>query len=160
MKNVHFLSKTIEWSTPQKLFDVLDREFQFTLDPCASKNNAKCKHYCNKSINGLTYDWSNYSVFMNPPYGRQIKWWMKKAYNEAQTNPLPIVCLIPARTDTIWWHEYCMKADEIRFVRGRLKFSDCENSAPFPSAVVIFYPKLQPRLSGNCTYCISWERPQ
>lgn len=132
--SVHFSSKTDEWETPQDLFDSLDKEFGFTLDVCASVGNAKCNRFFDKSLDGLTQDWSNDICWMNPPYGREIGKWVKKAYESKTT----VVCLVPARTDTKWWHEYVMKAKDVRFIRGRLKFGGCKNSAPFPSAVVIF----------------------
>jgi phage N-6-adenine-methyltransferase len=134
--NIHFSSKTDLWATPQKFFDDLNREFGFTLDVCALPENAKCENYFTPEIDGLKQKWGG-SCYMNPPYGRTIKEWMAKAYAEAQTNADVVVCLVPARTDTVWWHEYAMLG-EIRFLKGRLKFGDQKNSAPFPSAVVIF----------------------
>ena len=136
-KNIHFKSQTNEWETPQDVFNELDREFNFTLDPCATKETAKCDNYYTKEDNGLTKDWSNEVVFCNPPYGREIKKWAKKAYEEAQKGTT-IVCLVPSRTDTRYWHNYFMEADEIRFIKGRLKFGDAKNSAPFPSALIIY----------------------
>ena len=136
--DVHYSSKTNEWSTPQDFFDELDKEFNFTLDPCSTSENAKCAKYFTVEDDGLKQDWSNDVVFMNPPYGREIKHWIKKAYEES-LNGATVVCLIPSRTDTIYWHDYIFgKADDIRFVRGRLKFGGSKNSAPFPSAVVIY----------------------
>jgi len=137
--SVHFSSKTNEWTTPKDFYEILHKEFNFTLDPCATKNNSKCKKFYTKNDNGLTKDWSNETVFMNPPYGREIKHWIKKAYDESLKGAL-VVCLIPARTDTIYWHTYCVKGN-IRFIKGRLKFSN-KNSAPFPSALVIFGEKI------------------
>lgn len=136
--SVHFSSKSNEWETPSNFFSELNREFRFTLDPCATIANAKCPKFFTKQSNGLNQDWSNEIVFMNPPYGREIGLWMKKAYKESKCGAL-VVCLIPSRTDTKWWHEYCMKG-EIRFIRGRLKFNGSQNSAPFPSALIIFRP--------------------
>jgi phage N-6-adenine-methyltransferase len=130
-----YSSKTSEWATPQKFFDALDAEFHFTLDPSATKDNAKCRRYFTEADDGLTKKWTG-RVFMNPPYGRGIGAWVKKAY-ESATGGVLVVCLLPARTDTAWWHDYCMKG-EVRFIRGRLKFGDGKNSAPFPSAIVIF----------------------
>lgn len=126
-----------EFPTPQDFFDKLNDEFHFTLDPCATKENAKCPKFFTKENNGLIQDWSKDISFMNPPYN-EIKLWIKKAYEESQRGGL-VVCLIPSRTDTKWWHEYCMRG-EIRFVKGRLKFG--KEPAPFPSAVVIFKPNL------------------
>ena len=136
--DVHYSSKTNEWSTPQDFFDELDKEFNFTLDPCSTSENAKCAKYFTVEDDGLKQDWSNDVVFMNPPYGREIKHWIKKAYEES-LNGATVVCLIPSRTDTTYWHDYIFdKAYDIRFVRGRLKFGDSKNSAPFPSAVIIY----------------------
>lgn len=121
------------WETPQDLFNILDSEFHFDIDVCATAENAKCANFFSPLDNGLSQDW--YGVcWMNPPYGKKIGSWMKKAM-EAKTT---VVCLVPARTDTKWWHEYAMKAKEIRFIKGRLKFGHSKNSAPFPSAVIVF----------------------
>jgi site-specific DNA-methyltransferase (adenine-specific) len=129
-----FTSKTDEWSTPQDLFDELDAEFHFNLDPCCTVKNAKCRYTYTKDEDGLAHSWGDYRVFMNPPYGREIGKWMKHAYGcDAEI----VVCLVPARTDTAWWHDYAMEG-EVRFIRGRLKFGGSKNSAPFPSAIVIF----------------------
>lgn len=132
-----FTSNSDEWETPQELFDELNKEFNFDLDPCATHKNAKCSLYYTKIHNGLTAPWSlAVSIFMNPPYGREIGKWVKKAYEESQHGCL-VVCLLPARTDTRWFHNYCLKG-EIRWIKGRLKFSGMKNSAPFPSMIVIF----------------------
>ena len=130
-----FTSNTDLWETPQDFFDRLDEEFNFDLDVCANVENAKCEKYFTEEMDGLQQEWKGV-CWMNPPYGRQIGKWMKKAY-ESSLNGATVVCLVPARTDTRWWHDYCMKG-EIRFVKGRLKFGDSVNSAPFPSAVIIF----------------------
>ena len=136
--SVHFTQRTDEWDSPQWLFDALNKEFGFTLDPCCTKDNAKCEKYYTMIENGLLRDWGQEVVFMNPPYS-EVAAWMRKAYGAAQEGAV-VVCLIPSRTDTAWWHDYCMKG-EIRLLRGRLKFGDAENSAPFPSAVVVFRPR-------------------
>lgn len=120
------------------LFASLNEEFGFTLDPCATRENAKCEKFYTQRDNGLIQLWTDERVFMNPPYGTEIKAWMRKAYLESQKGAT-VVCLVPARTDTEWWHRYAAKG-EIRFLKGRIKFNGCENSAPFPSAVVIFKP--------------------
>jgi site-specific DNA-methyltransferase (adenine-specific) len=136
--NIHFSSKSSEWETPQEFFDRLDEEFDFDFDPCATAENAKCIWYCNREVNGLSKRWFN-RVFMNPPYGRGIGRWVEKAYRESQQPYCDVVVgLIPSRTDTAWWHDWVMQAAEIRLVRGRLKFGGCSNSAPFPSAVVVW----------------------
>jgi len=134
-----FSSKSLEWATPQHFFDLLEEKFgTFTLDPCSNASNYKVKNHFTEDQNGLDKDWGGHKVFMNPPYGRQIKHWIKKAYEEGQKDDTTVVALIPARTDTRYWHDYVMKADSIHFVKGRLKFGNGENSAPFPSAVVVF----------------------
>ena len=136
--DVHYSSKTNEWSTPQAFFDELNKEFNFTLDPCATSENAKCNKYFTVEDDGLKQDWSKDTVFMNPPYGREIKYWVQKAYEESLKGAT-VVCLIPARTDTAYWHDYIFgKSDDIRFLRGRLKFGDSKNPAPFPSAIIIY----------------------
>lgn len=131
-----YSSATPEWATPQKVFDDLNAEFGFTLDPCATPENAKCAKFFTRLDDGLKKEWVG-SVFVNPPYGRGIGEWVKKAFNSAKEGGAVVVCLLPARTDTKWWHDYCVKG-EIRFIRGRLKFGDGKNSAPFPSAIVVF----------------------
>lgn len=133
-----FSSKTPEWATPQKFFDALDAEFRFTLDAAASAENHKCARYFTKEDDALKQEWTG-MVWLNPPYGRGIGAWVKKAYESALGGAL-VVCLLPARTDTSWFWDYCFKG-EVRFIRGRLKFGDGKNSAPFPSAVVIFRPR-------------------
>lgn len=133
-----FSSKSAEWETPQKLYDMLDSIFHFTLDPCATAENSKCKKYFTKDDDGLKKSWEGHTVFMNPPYGREVKKWIKKAYEESRNSNTTVVCLLPARTDTKYWHDYCMRSHTIYFVKGRLKFGEATNSAPFPSAVVVF----------------------
>lgn len=136
--NVHFSTNTDRWGTPQGFFDKLAREFDFSIDVCALPDNAKCDRYFTPEQDGLSQQWSGV-CWMNPPYGRTIGAWMAKAY-KASREGATVVCLVPARTDTEWWHLYAMKASEIRYVRGRLKFGGSEKDAPFPSAVVIFRP--------------------
>lgn len=131
---VHFSSETDEWATPQELFDNLDAKYHFTLDPCATEQNHKCDTYFTKKQNGLAQNWGGYIVFCNPPYGRQIGKWVEKASKEK----CKTVMLLPARTDTKWFHEYIYKKAEIHFLKGRLKFGESKNSAPFPSMIVVF----------------------
>lgn len=135
-----FSSKTDQWSTPQYLFDELNKEFHFTLDPCADENNHKCEKYFTKKQDGLSKDWYGEAVFCNPPYGREIGKWVNKCYSHSQFGNGIAVMLIPARTDTKWFHEYIYnkKNVEVRFLKGRLKFGGSKNSAPFPSMVVVF----------------------
>ena len=137
-KGLMFSSKTDMWSTPQKFYDKLNDEFNFTLDPCATKDNAKCDNFFTVDDDGLKQDWSGNIVFCNPPYGRAIKDWVKKSYEESLKNNTTVVMLIPSRTDTIYFHDFIYGKAEIRFIKGRLKFGDAKNSAPFPSIVVIY----------------------
>ena len=136
MKNDYmFSSKTDMWATPQDLFDRLNAEYNFRLDVCATKENAKCDLFYTKEDDGLTKSWDTV-CWMNPPYGREIAHWVKKAY-ESSLAGATVVCLLPARTDTRWWHDYCMKG-QITFIKGRLKFGGSKTNAPFPSALVVF----------------------
>jgi phage N-6-adenine-methyltransferase len=129
-------SESIEWETPDDFFTKMNTLYgAFTTDVCATPENAKCPVYYTKDTNGLTQSWSGI-CWMNPPYGREIKTWMKKAYNESLRG-VRVVCLVPARTDTVWWHDYAIKG-QITFIKGRLKFKGAKHSAPFPSAVVVF----------------------
>ena len=132
-----FSSTTDLWATPQDFFDELNEEFEFTLDPCATPDNAKCAKFFTKEQDGLKQDWSGERVFCNPPYGRAIGAWVKKCHDEAQKGTL-VVMLIPARTDTSYFHDYIYHKAEIRFIRGRLKFGGASQGAPFPSMVVIY----------------------
>jgi phage N-6-adenine-methyltransferase len=133
--NVHFSSATEMWATPQEFFNKYNELYNFETDVCASPENAKCEQYFTEEDNGLEQTWEG-NCWMNPPYGRTIKSWMKKAY-ESSLNGATVVCLVPSRTDTVWWHDYAVKGD-IEFIKGRLKFGGHKNPAPFPSAVVVF----------------------
>ena len=137
-----FSSATDNWSTPQDFFDKLNDEFHFTLDVCADENNHKCEHYYTKEINGLSRPWIG-TIWCNPPYGRKISEWVRRAYISSHIGSATVVMLLPARTDTRWFHDYIYNKSntEIRFIKGRLKFGGCKNSAPFPSMVVIFRSK-------------------
>lgn len=147
--DVHFSSKSAEWQTPVDLFAKLNKEFDFKLDVAATKDNALCPNFFTEEDDALVQDWTKFgTAYMNPPYGRGIGKFIKKAWEESQKGMI-VVMLIPARTDTKWWHSYCAKG-EIRFIKGRLKFVNVtfpsyrENEkfelspAPFPSAIVIF----------------------
>lgn len=136
--SVHFSSATPEWATPQPLFDQYDRLHNFTLDPCSTDQNAKCRKHYTREHDGLAQDWNGERVWMNPPYGRDIGKWMRKAYEASLAGAL-VVCLVPARTDTAWWHDYAMRG-KIEFLRGRVKFVGGAHSAPFPSAIVTLTP--------------------
>ncbi len=136
-------SKTNEWYTPKKFFDELDKEFYFNLDPCATEFSAKCEKFFTIVDDGLSQNWGGHKVFMNPPYGRAIKQWIKKAYEESLKPNTIVVALIPSRTDTSYWHDYIFdKASDIRFLRGRIKFEKEDgttgDAAPFPSAVIVW----------------------
>lgn len=151
MNDVHYSSKTVEWETPQDLFDELNKEFQFTLDACATPENAKCEKYFTLKDNGLAQRFEGERVWINPPYGRHISRWIQKAATEPSELT---VMLLPARTDTEAWHAYIFGNAEVRFLKGRLKFGgggkqthhsrlrssyfDGEKDAPFASAIVIF----------------------
>lgn len=133
--NVHFSSEKETWETPQSLFDKYNSQYHFTLDVCATAENAKCPRFFTKEEDGLSQEWKGV-CWMNPPYGRTIGLWLRKAWKSAQSGAT-VVCLVPARTDTAWWHDYATKG-AIEFIRGRLKFSGHTNPAPFPSAIVVF----------------------
>jgi phage N-6-adenine-methyltransferase len=137
-QKIMFSSKSDEWETPQHFFNKLNKIYKFTLDPCCTKETAKCEKFYTPQDNGLSKSWTDETVFVNPPYG-DIKTWVKKAHDESVNNNAVVVLLIPARTDTRYWHDFIMKeAESIYFVKGRLKFGNSVNSAPFPSAVVVF----------------------
>ncbi|MFD3271489.1 DNA N-6-adenine-methyltransferase [Paenibacillus dendritiformis] len=162
---VMFSHESIMWATPQDLFDKLNAAFSFETDVCAIKENAKCANYYTPEQNGLSQKWKGV-CWMNPPYGEPeypckhnckkkvcekrgyhiseyvpgIIDWVRKAYEES-LNGATVVCLVPARTCTHWWHDYCMKG-EITFLRGRLKFGGAKHAAPFPSAIVVFRPRV------------------
>ena len=132
--DLHFSSKTDEWATPQSFFDQLDAEYGFEVDVCATPENAKCARFYTREQDGLAQEWRGV-CWMNPPYGRQIGKWVRKA---AEATGATVVCLIPSRTDTAWWHDYVLPFGDIQYVRGRLKFGGSPHNAPFPCAVVVF----------------------
>ena len=136
-----FSSLSGDWQTPQGLFDELDKEFHFTLDACATWQTAKCPEFY--QVDSLSKPWTGV-VFCNPPYGCGIAEWVRKGYHSSLLGAT-VVMLLPSRTDTkSWWHPYVMKADETRFIEGRLHFLDKwgldQGPAPFPSCVVVFRP--------------------
>jgi len=134
-----FSSNTNEWATPKSLFASLDAEFHFDLDPCSTDENAKCEKHYTIDTDGLTQNWGGQRVFCNPPYGRELPKWVRKCYEESLKPDTLVVMLIPARTDTSYFHDYIYhKAREIRFLRGRLHFNESRQGAPFPSMVVVF----------------------
>ena len=133
-----FSSDSDEWSTPQDFYEELNNEFHFNLDPCADDSNHKCEKYYTKADNGLLKDWGGHNVFCNPPYGKDISMWCKKAYIESQKPDTLVVMLIHARTDTRWFHDWVYGKAELRFVKGRLKFGGAKYNAPFPSMIAIY----------------------
>lgn len=137
MNQALFSSATDEWATPQDFFDQLNDEFHFTLDVCATAENAKCAKYYTREQDGLKQDWTGEVVWCNPPYGRKMPLWIEKCYDHARRGGAAVM-LIPARTDTRAFHDYIYRKAEIRFVKGRLKFGNAKDSAPFPSMVVIY----------------------
>lgn len=134
MQSVFLRSQTVEWPTEQGFFDQLDREFGFTVDVAANADNAKCERFYDIDSDGLMQDWDGEVVWCNPPYGDRIKDWIYKAATSAATT----VLLVPSRTDVKWFHEMVVGRAEVRFVKGRLRFGDSKDVAPFPSMVVIF----------------------
>lgn len=137
MNDSLFSSKTVEWETPQMLFDELNAEFSFTLDPCSTDENAKCAKHYTKEQDGLKQDWTGEVIYCNPPYGREMPKWIKKCYEHFKNGGVAVM-LIPARTDTKAFHEYIYGKAELRFIKGRLHFGNSKNSAPFPSMIVIY----------------------
>lgn len=155
MNKVHYSSNKDGWETPDDLFWGLNKKYKFTLDVCALKKNAKCERYFTPRQNGLEQSWANEVCWMNPPYGREISDWMAKAAHEAAHNNATVVCLVPARTDTKWWHNAVNGTEagewwdgepmddsvSVFYLRGRLKFKGAKHCAPFPSAIIVFHPR-------------------
>jgi len=151
---VLFSSISNEWETPQAFYDSLNKEFNFTLDPCCQEYNHKTDKYYTPDDDGLKKSWEGETVFCNPPYGKEIGTWVKKCYEESKKPNTIVVMLIPSRTDTKWFHKYIYNKAEIRFLQGRLKFINRLlpswnpegnfklQSAPFPSMVVVFNSKV------------------
>ena len=133
-----FSSATDQWATPIDFFAQLDKEFRFNLDPCADDLNHKCEKYFTREQDGLSQNWGGCRVFCNPPYGRDICKWVKKSYEEGHKENTLVCLLIPARTDTKYFHDYILNRAEVRFIPGRLKFGGSKNAAPFPSMLVIY----------------------
>lgn len=146
-----FDSKRQDWETPESLFAPLHKEFNFTLDVCATADNAKCEKYLTKDDDGLVEEWSGI-CWMNPPFGEQGRW-VAKAHEEARRG-ITTVCLLPARTNTNWWHDYCMRWGEIRFIRGRPKFKGAKHGLPQPLAIVILGPLAK---AGQITSWDAWQ---
>jgi phage N-6-adenine-methyltransferase len=142
-----FASECVDWETPAELYAVLNAEFHFDLDPCANCQNAKCARYFTENDDGLLQPWTGI-VWVNPPYGRGIAHWLDKALLSANAGAT-VVCLVPARTDTRWWHRYCMSSDEIRLLDRRLTFAGADNKATFPAAIVVFRPPRRTPVLGR-----------
>lgn len=140
-----FSSRSEEWPTPPDFFAQLHAEFSFTLDPCATRKNAKCRKFFTKEANGLERSWDSETVFCNPPYGKHMREWARKCY-EASRHGATVVLLAHARTDTRWFHEWVYRKAELRFVKGRLKFGDGRQSAPFPSLVAVYRPPVRAKM--------------
>lgn len=133
-----FSSNSDEWATPEDFFNMINQEFHFNLDPCATSENHKCEKFFTMEQNGLNMDWGGYRVFCNPPYSN-IAEWVAKCYEEGCKENTLVCMLIPARTDTRYFHDYILNRSEVRFIKGRLKFGQSKNSAPFPSMLVVYY---------------------
>ena len=151
-------SSGLEWCTPQDFFENLDAEFNFTLDAAATNENALCAEYFTKDRDALTRPWNpkTGAVFCNPPYGREIGKWVKKAHDEAQEHGITVVMLLPARTDTSYFHDYIYGKAQIRFLRGRLRFTDSLGReywpAPFPSMVVVYNSPFKKVCDDPCIF--------
>ena len=145
--DVLFSRKSDEWSTPQNIFDKLNAKYNFTLDPASDGVNNKCAKHYTPQTNGLAQSWSGENVFINPPYSKTYDW-VAKAFHEVANGNTTVVMLLPARTDTRWFHEFCLDpilVKSITFIKGRLKFGNQKNPAPFPSMIVEFcHPKKPP----------------
>ena len=145
---VYYSSEDLTWETPKEFYDLLNNEFNFTLDPCCVPATAKCDTFFTPSDDGLAQSWEGHTVFMNPPYGREIVQWMHKAAEESVEHGITVACLVPSRTDPKWWHDTVMNyGADVRFVKGRLKFGTNKTGAPFSSAVVIFAPWAKGRMT-------------
>ena len=155
---VHYSSNRIDWETPQDLFDELHAIHDFEVDVCATAQNAKLPTFFTPEIDGLKQDWAPRVCWMNPPYGREIIHWMEKAYNES-LNGAKVVCLVPSRTDTKWWHRFAVNG-KIEFIQGRLRFVGAPSTAPFPSAIVTFNPAGYKGLMASITHQKRRQREQ
>lgn len=137
--DTRFKSNTVEWATPPEVYDPLNREFGFTLDVAATSENAKCPRYYTRKDDGLAQPWDGV-CWMNPPYGKDVPKWLARALEESKRG-VTTVCLIPARTNTKWFHDLCLSVAEVRFVKGRPKFGDADHGLPLPLAVVVYRPR-------------------
>ena len=142
-----YQSNKQDWSTPRWLFDLLNNEFNFDLDVCADNENKKVDRFYSIEDSAFEHHWVG-TCWMNPPYGRGISEWMAKAWRSALVPPTKVVCLLPVRSDTKWWHNYAMESSEIRFLNKRLSFGGSSNKAPFPSAIIVFSGRSSPVISS------------
>ena len=159
VNNVHFSSRSKTWETPDDFFRLVNRRFRFTLDVCATPQTAKVSRFFTPEHNGLLQSWAGERCWLNPPYGRGkagIAPWIAKAHSEAAENGATVVLLLPARTDTAWWHKYVSQG-EIFFLRGRLRFKGAGEDAPFPSALVVFWPPGHPHFRAGATWWWDWR---
>lgn len=151
-----------EWATPQPLFDALDAEFHFTLDPCATAENAKCEKYYTKEQDGLKQSWAGETVWLNPPFGGQTEKWMRKAQHASAWLDATVVCLVRAGTDTAWWHDVALLADGIRFIKGKVEYVHADGRcarAAFPSVVLVYHALKLPLYKPRRQVVSSWEVP-
>jgi phage N-6-adenine-methyltransferase len=144
-----FSSATEEWPTPPAFFAKLNRRYRFTLDPCATPDDAKCPLYFTKEQDGLQQDWGTHRAFVNPPYGREIGKWARKCFEASQAGAL-VVLLVPARTDTRWFHDWVQGKAKVQFIRGRVRFGGAEASAPFPSMLAVYSPRRPATICLRC----------
>jgi site-specific DNA-methyltransferase (adenine-specific) len=147
--NLFYSSATDEWATPPAFFAQLNRRYRFTLDPCATAENAKCELYFTKEQDGLKRDWGEHRVFCNPPYGRAISAWARKCFEASQQGAL-VVLLCAVRTDTRWFRDYVYRKARIEFCKGRFQFGDAKNGAPFASMLAVYLPR---QLLTTCSAC-------
>jgi phage N-6-adenine-methyltransferase len=148
MTPILFSSATDEWPTPRDFFARLDRRYHFTLDPCATADNATCPVYFTREDDGLRQDWGSHRVFCNPPYGRNVGAWARKCFEASQQGAL-VVLFVPARTDTRWFHDWVRGKAAVTFLRGRLRFGHADTSAPFPSMLAVY----RSRPAATCPRC-------
>jgi len=149
IRSALYSSATDEWPTPPAFFAKLNRRYQFTLDPCATADNAKCALYFTKEQDGLKQNWGRHRVFCNPPYGREVRKWARKCFEASQGRAL-VVLFVPARTDTRWFHDWVHGKAEVTFVRGRLRFGNSDTSAPFPSMLAVYAPNRPATICARC----------
>jgi len=149
MNRILYSSATDEWATPRSFFAKLHRRYKFTLDPCATSDNACCPLYFTKADDGLKQDWGTYRIFCNPPYGRTLGAWARKSFEASQRGAL-VVLLVPARTDTAWFHDWVWGKAKVEFIRRRVRFGNAEASAPFPSMLAVYLPE---RAAMTCAGC-------